>query len=105
MGRRTRKAGSDGKRADAVRNEARILAAAERLLEHSPSASLSDVAAAAGVSRSTLYRRFANRDQLLAKLGERPAAGTSQQARDPLPTGRLGRQRPLPLDAIQVFDV
>jgi serine phosphatase RsbU (regulator of sigma subunit) len=97
--------GADRRRADALRNDARILEAAKRLLEQSPSASFSDVAAAAGVSRSTLYRRFANREQLIAKLDARPQDGSLQRPRDPLPPGRLGRQRPLALDAIHVFDV
>jgi serine phosphatase RsbU (regulator of sigma subunit) len=97
--------GTDRRRADALRNDERILEAAKRLLEQSPSASLSDIAAAAGVSRSTLYRRFADRDQLLAKLDARPQDGALGHTGDPLPPGRLGRQRPLALDAIHVFDV
>jgi AcrR family transcriptional regulator len=47
------------RRADALRNDERILEAAARLLDHSPTATLSDIAAAAGVSRSTLSPRFA----------------------------------------------
>lgn len=93
------------RRADALRNDERILDAAKRLLEQSPAATLTDIAAAAGVSRSTLYRRFADRQQLLAKLDARPQDGALGRAKDPLPTGRLGRQRPLALDAIHVFDV
>ncbi len=93
------------RRADALRNDERIFDAAKRLLEQSPSASLSDIAAAAGVSRSTLYRRFANRDQLVAELGDRPQDGALRRSPDPLPPGRLGRRRPLSLDAIHVFDV
>jgi serine phosphatase RsbU (regulator of sigma subunit) len=99
---------TDLRRADALRNDERILDAAKRLLEQSPSASLSEIAAAAGVSRSTLYRRFADRDQLIAKLNARPRDGELRQAeagRGLVPAGRLGRQRALPLDAIQVFDV
>ncbi|MGC1164611.1 MAG: TetR family transcriptional regulator, partial [Solirubrobacterales bacterium] len=96
---------TDGRRADALRNDERILEAAKRLLEQSPAASLSDIAAAAGVSRSSLYRRFAGRDQLLAELDARPQDGALSHARDPLPPGQLGRQRPLALDAIHVFDV
>jgi serine phosphatase RsbU (regulator of sigma subunit) len=95
----------DLRRADAVRNDERILDAAKRLLEHSPSASFSDIAAAAGVSRSTLYRRFPGRERLLARLEERPQDGALESAREPLPPGRLGRRRPLALDAIHVFDV
>jgi serine phosphatase RsbU (regulator of sigma subunit) len=96
---------TDPRRADAVRNDERILDAAKRLLEQSPTATLSDIAAAAGVSRSSLYRRFANREELVVELDARPQDGGLPGSRDPLPPGQLGRQRPLPLDAIQVFDV
>jgi serine phosphatase RsbU (regulator of sigma subunit) len=92
------------RRADSLRNEERILAVAKRLLEHSPAAALSDIAAAAGVSRSTLYRHFADRAELIARLDERPEDGAVQPAGGSLPTGRLGRTRPLALDAIHVFD-
>jgi AcrR family transcriptional regulator len=60
------------RRADALRNRERILEAAERLLEQSPSAPLTEIAAAAGVARSTLHRRFASRDDLIAAVRERP---------------------------------
>ena len=92
------------RRADSLRSEERILTAAKRLLEHAPSATLSDIAAAAGVSRSTVYRHFPDRDALIAKLDERPEDGAVQRPEDPLPPGRLGRTRPLALDAIHVFD-
>lgn len=91
-------------RADARLNEERILLAARRLLEHSAAASLSDIAAAAGVSRSTLYRRFHDRETLLARLDATPAEAEARRREGPLPAGRLGRRRPLALDAIHVFD-
>jgi serine phosphatase RsbU (regulator of sigma subunit) len=93
------------KRADALRNRERILDAAERLLEHSPSATLADIAAAAGVARSTLYRRFPGRDHLLAALRDRPRGHGGVPSTVPMPPGRLGRGRAVMLDAIQVFDV
>ena len=96
---------TDLRRADALRNRERILDAAERLFEQSPSATLADVAAAAGVARSTLHRRFASRDDLLAALRERPQDAAADRPTGALPTGRLGRERPVSLDAIQVFDV
>src|ERR671915_553873 len=96
---------TDLSRADALRNRERILDAAERMLTRAPSATLADIAAAAGVSRSTLHRRFHNRDQLVAALRERPQDPVRERSELPLPTGRLGRERPTSLDAIQVFDV
>jgi len=92
-------------RADALRNRERILDAAGRMLARYPSATMADIAAAAGVSRSTLHRRFQNRDQLVAALRQRPHDPIHEQSDNPLPTGRLGRGRPVSLDAIQVFDV
>jgi serine phosphatase RsbU (regulator of sigma subunit) len=92
-------------RADALRNRERILDAAKRMLEHSPSATLADIAAAAGVARSTLHRRFPTRDDLLAALRDRPHATALEPATVPMPPGRLGRERAVTLDAIQVFDV
>ena len=96
---------TDLRRADALRNRERILDAAERMLERSPSATLADIAAAAGVARSTLHRRFPNRDALLAALQDRPQETGLEAPGGTLPVGRLGRDRPVSLDAIHVFDV
>jgi serine phosphatase RsbU (regulator of sigma subunit) len=95
---------TDLRRADAVRNRERVLDAAERMLARSSAVSLADIAAAAGVSRSTLHRRFPSRDHLLAALRDRPRDTGIDRVEEPLPTGRLGRERPVSLDAIQVFD-
>jgi len=96
---------ADPQRADALRNRERILDAAERMFERLPSASLSEIATAAGVSRSTLHRRFASRDALLAALRHRPHDTAISAHEISLPPGRLGRERPVSLDAIHVFDV
>jgi serine phosphatase RsbU (regulator of sigma subunit) len=96
---------ADVRRADALRNRERILDAAERMLRHSPSATAADIAAAAGVSRSTLHRRFSSRDDLITALRERPHDPESGRPEAPLPAGRLGRERAVMLDAIHVFDV
>ncbi|HZA88966.1 MAG TPA: TetR family transcriptional regulator, partial [Solirubrobacterales bacterium] len=77
-GKRAAKAGESAARSDAQENRERLLIAAGRLLAQSPTATLADVAAAAGVSRSTLYRHFAGREELIAAVGERPREEASQ---------------------------
>lgn len=59
-------------RADAARNRERILCTARRLMaEQGPDAvSMDCVAAAAGVGKGTLYRRFGDRDGLVRALVE-----------------------------------
>jgi serine phosphatase RsbU (regulator of sigma subunit) len=104
MGNRPLKASDSAARSDARENRERILEAASRLLAQSPTATLADVAAAAGVSRSTLYRHFPGREGLIAALGERPRREDLKGREEPFPPGRLGRERPVPLEAIQVFD-
>ena len=92
-------------RADARENRERILQAAAQLLERSPKASLADVAAAAGVSRSTVNRHFPTRAALVrASRNARPAP-EPEQADELLPPGQLGRARPTMLEAIHAFDV
>jgi AcrR family transcriptional regulator len=61
-------------RADARRNRERILCEAARLFAARGVANVSmdDVAAAAGVGKGTLYRRFEDRGQLLRALVEEP---------------------------------
>ena len=59
-------------RADAARNRARVLAAAERLFAErgACNVSMDEVAAAAGVGKGTLYRRFGDRAGLAVAVLE-----------------------------------
>jgi AcrR family transcriptional regulator len=63
-------AGERRERADAARNRARLLEAASRLIAErgAQQVSLEEVAAAAGVGRATLFRRFPDRRSLLLAL-------------------------------------
>ncbi|AQZ66839.1 Transcriptional regulator, TetR family [[Actinomadura] parvosata subsp. kistnae] len=72
-------------RADARRSRAAILEAATGLLDADPDASVDAIAAAAGVSRQTVYAHFPSRDRLLeavlAHLTEQTVA--AMDAADP----------------------
>ena len=55
-------------RADAERSARAILEAAEQVLAEDPGASMEQIAEAAGLTRITVHRRFANRQALLDAL-------------------------------------
>jgi len=77
-------------RADAARNRARVLAAAERLFaEHGVRAvTMSDVARAAGVAKGTVFHRFGDRAGLaLALLDEAERSLQDQLLHGPPPLG------------------
>ncbi len=57
-----------GRRAQAARNDKRILEAAREVFVADPAAPISAVAERAGVGISALYRRYASKEDLLRKL-------------------------------------
>ena len=68
-------------RADAARNVHRIVEVAARLLGEHPHAGMAEVAAAAGVSRATVYRHFPTREALVAAIQDQ-AVEQSERALD-----------------------
>ncbi len=74
------------------------------LLRTSPEASLEEIAAAAQVSRATVYRHFGSRAQLIAAAHRRAAERTDANVTDALrPPGELGGG-PTPLDVTEVLN-
>jgi AcrR family transcriptional regulator len=91
-------------RADAARNRAAILRAAERLLagQGSDQVSIEDVAQAAGVGKGTVFHRFGSRSGLMrAMVEQRVQALLTEIASGPPP---LGPGAPAPDRLIAFFD-
>jgi AcrR family transcriptional regulator len=62
-------AATTSRRADAIRNRARVIAAAEEVFaERGVEASVPDVAARAGVGKATVYRPFPTKEHLIAAV-------------------------------------
>ncbi len=72
-------------RADAERSVRVILEAAERVLAVDPGASMEQIAAAAGVARTTIHRRFASRQALIDALAVSAARRLAQALDDGRP--------------------
>jgi serine phosphatase RsbU (regulator of sigma subunit) len=101
-------------RADALASRQRILEAASALIGDRR-VSMSEVAAAASVGRSTLYRHFPTREALSAALageraggepapGDPPSRGWGVATMPFQAPGHLGRDRPLALEVTRVLD-
>ncbi len=100
-------------RSDALASRQRILAAAAALVGDRR-VTMTELAAAANVGRSTLYRHFPTRqavEEALAEVepgdfgtvGRQPAGGTVAAMPFQAP-GQLGRETPLPLDVTRILD-
>ncbi|MFC9235727.1 TetR/AcrR family transcriptional regulator [Streptomyces decoyicus] len=97
-------------RADAVRNRETVLAAADELFARSASprgVSMDDIAAAAGVGKGTLFRRFGDRTGLIRAVFDariQPLRQAVEEGPAPLGPSAAPRDRvPALLDAVLRF--
>ncbi|MGW2021428.1 TetR/AcrR family transcriptional regulator [Streptomyces decoyicus] len=97
-------------RADAVRNRETVLAAADELFARSASprgVSMDDIAAAAGVGKGTLFRRFGDRTGLIRAVFDariEPLRQAVEEGPAPLGPSAAPRERvPALLDAVLRF--
>ncbi|MGY5076722.1 TetR/AcrR family transcriptional regulator [Streptomyces nigrescens] len=97
-------------RADALRNRETVLAAADQLFARSASprgVSMDDIAAAAGVGKGTLFRRFGDRTGLIRAVFEariEPLRQAVAEGPPPLGPSAAPRERvPALLDAVLCF--
>jgi serine phosphatase RsbU (regulator of sigma subunit) len=96
--------GGRRRRADAERNMQRIVQAAIELLQAEPEAGLEEIAAAAGVSRSTVHRHFGSRQELVRVASLRAQQDADANETDVLrPPGELAGG-PTPLDVTDVLN-
>ncbi|MFK0156587.1 TetR/AcrR family transcriptional regulator [Streptomyces sp. NPDC090499] len=71
------------RRSDAARNRERLLTAARRAFaERGPDVALEEIASAADVSRTTLYRNFATREELAVTVFEDNVGAIEQRSAD-----------------------
>ncbi|MEV5014281.1 TetR/AcrR family transcriptional regulator [Streptomyces sp. NPDC053780] len=78
-------------RADAERTARAILEAAESVLSANPAATMEQIAAAAGVARTTVHRRFSSREALIEAM----TAWATQQFHDAVTSARPQTAPPL----------
>lgn len=93
------------RRSDAALNRASLVDAARQLLVENPAASMSTIAAAAGVARGTAYRHFSTRQDLIEEVRREVRRAAAADEEDHLrPAGEVANQHPSPLSVTDVLN-
>jgi AcrR family transcriptional regulator len=89
-------------RADARRNREAVIEAAITALAEDPNASMLDVAHAAGLGRTTVYRHFDSREELIVALFERVIVEARSATGEVIAAGRPAAETLLALGPVMV---
>jgi serine phosphatase RsbU (regulator of sigma subunit) len=93
------------RRSDGALNRARLVEAARALLAQEPDAEMGAIAKAAGVARSTAYRHFATREELIAAVRTQVRDDAESNDEEHLrPPGELAHLVPAPLSVTEVLN-
>src|SRR3954462_5413956 len=91
-------------RSDRALNRTKLVEAARDLLARDPDAEMADIAAAAGVARSTAYRHFGTREEIVAAVRTQVRDDAESNDEEHLrPPGQLAHLAPTPLSVTEVL--
>jgi AcrR family transcriptional regulator len=92
-------------RSDRALNRTKLVEAARDLLAQNPEAEMADIATAAGVARSTAYRHFATREEIVAAVRTQIRDDAESNDEEHLrPPGELAHLAPTPLSVTEVLN-
>jgi AcrR family transcriptional regulator len=92
-------------RSDRALNRTKLVEAARELLAHDPDIEMADIAAAAGVARSTAYRHFATREDIVSAVRTQVRDDAESNDEEHLrPAGELAHLAPTPLSITEVLN-
>src|SRR3954447_8078058 len=92
-------------RSDRALNRTKLVEAARDLLAQNPEAEMADIATAAGVARSTAYRHFATRKEIVAAVRTQIRDDAESNDEEHLrPPGELAHLAPTPLSVTEVLN-
>lgn len=92
-------------RSDSALNRTKLVEAARDLLADDPNAEMAEIAATAGVARSTAYRHFATREEIVAAVRAQVRDDAESNDEEHLrPPGQLAHIAPTPLSITEVLN-